>query len=76
METALHSAADAQGGLLQGPEEESLTALYGFMVADASQLVTLEQAQQKGDAVDVLHSQVRQYVQKRDLKVLLIACLQ
>ena len=33
------------------------------MVADANQLVTLEQ--QKRDAVDVLHSHVRGYVQKR-----------
>ena len=74
METALHFAADVQGGLLQGAEEESLPASDGFMVADANQLVTLEQ--QKRDAVDVLHSHVRGYVQKRDLKLLLIACLQ
>jgi len=53
-----HYAADVQGGLLQGAEEESLPASYGFMVADANQLVTLEQAQQKRDAVDVLHSHV------------------
>ena len=74
IETALHFAADVQGGLLQGAEEESLPASDGFMVADANQLVTLEQ--QKRDAVDVLHSHVRGYVQKRDLKLLLIACLQ
>lgn len=74
METTLHFAADVQGGLLQGAEEESLPASDGFMVADANQVVTLEQ--QKRDAVDVLHSHVRGYVQKRDLKLLLIACLQ
>ena len=76
METALHFAADVQGSLLQGAEEDRLPASDGFMVADANQLVTLEQAQQKRDAVDVLHSHVRQYVKKTDLKLLLIACLQ
>ena len=70
----MHFAADVQGGLLQGVEEESLPASDDFMVADANQLVTLEQ--QKRDAVDVLHSHVRVYVQTRNLKLLLIACLQ
>ena len=69
MDTALHFAADVQGGLLQGAEEERSPASDGFMVADANQLVTLEQAQQKRDAVDVLHSYVREYVQKKGSEV-------
>ena len=69
MDTALHFAADVQGGLLQRAEEERSPASDGFMVADANHLVTLEQAQQKRDAVDVLHSYVREYVQKKGSEV-------
>jgi hypothetical protein len=76
MKTALYSATDAQGDIMQGTQEESLPASDGFLIADANQQVTLEQVQQKADAADVLPLYVRQYVKKKDLKLLLIACLQ
>ncbi len=76
MKTALYSATDAQGNIMQGTQEESLPASDGFLIADANQQVTLEQVQQKADAADVLPLYVRQYVKKKDLKLLLIACLQ
>ena len=77
MKTAFYSATDAQGDIMQGTQEESLPASDGFLIADANQQVTLEQVQQqKADAADVLPLYVRQYVKKKDLKLLLIACLQ
>ena len=73
METALYSAAVAQEDIMQGAEEEGLPTSDGFLVADTNQQLTLEQMEQKIDALDLY---VRQHVKTKGLMLLLKACLQ
>lgn len=72
METALYSAAVAQEDIMQGAEEERAYN-HGFLVADTNQQLTLEQMEQKIDALDLY---VRQHVKTKGLMLLLKACLQ